>query len=78
MVILMWVLVSTDEILFFARMSDMDIVNAVVQEYNPPKKSNQKRSARCRLLPALLTFTRAIPNKTASARRGITGMGALL
>jgi hypothetical protein len=37
----MWVLVPTDEILFFAR----------------TKKSIQKKSARRRLLPALLAFT---------------------
>ncbi|WP_152976342.1 hypothetical protein [Methyloglobulus morosus] len=27
-----------------------------MQEHNPPKKSIQKKSARCRLLPALLAF----------------------
>jgi hypothetical protein len=78
----MWVLVPTDEILFFAR----------------TKKSIQKKSARCRLLPALRRFYRgllegtpvppakrgipaapfrAIPDKTASARRGITGKQTL-
>jgi len=78
----MWFLVPTDEILFFVR----------------TKKTIQKKSARCRLLPALWRFyrgllegtpvppakcgihaapLRAIPDKTASARRGMTGMGAL-
>jgi hypothetical protein len=37
----MWVLVPTDEILFFAR----------------TKKSIQKKTARCRLLAALLAFS---------------------
>jgi hypothetical protein len=76
----MWVLAPTGEILFFAR----------------AKKSIQKKTALCRLLPALRRFyrgllegtpvppakcgipaapLRAIPDKTASARRGIRGMG---
>ncbi|MEQ1558088.1 MAG: hypothetical protein ABL933_04000 [Methyloglobulus sp.] len=79
----MWVLVPTDEILFFVR----------------TKKSIQKKTARCRLLPALRRFyrgllegtpvppakcgipaapLRAIPDKTASARRGIRGMSCFL
>ncbi|WP_152976324.1 hypothetical protein [Methyloglobulus morosus] len=82
-------------ILFIVRMSDMDVVNAEnAGVQSSSKKSIQKRTARCRLLPALRRFyrgllegtpvppakcglpvapLRAITDKTASARRGITG-----
>jgi hypothetical protein len=76
----------------FVRTSHMDVVNVENAGAQSLKKSIQKKSARYRLLPALLAFTggcrkglpvppatcgipvahlRAIPDKTASARRGI-------